>query len=86
MPIRSFVLKTTGVLAAAAMLFPAARAATGMATNVALTITTPGAISYGETVSGYAVVGMADGSALSGMVSFFDGAANLCTIPVTQAT
>jgi hypothetical protein len=86
MPIRSFALKTTGLLAAAAMLFPAARAATGMATNVALTITTPGAISYGETVSGYAVVSTADGSALSGTVSFFDGAANLCTIPVTQAT
>jgi hypothetical protein len=86
MPIRSFTLKTTGLLAAAAMLLPAARAATGMATNVALTITTPGAISYGEVVSGYAVVGTADGSALSGTVSFFDGAANLCTIPVTQAT
>jgi len=85
MPMRSFALKTIALLAAV-MLLPAARAATGIATNVVLTVTTPSTISYGEVVAGYAVVSASDGSTLSGTVSFFDGAANICTIPVTQTT
>jgi len=85
MPMRSFALKTITLLAAV-MLLPAARAATGIATNVVLTVTTPSTISYGEVVAGYAVVSASDGSTLSGTVSFFDGAANICTIPVTQTT
>lgn len=86
MPMRSFALKTIALLAAAAIFLPAALAATGIATNVVLTVTTPSTISYGEVVAGYAVVSASDGSLLSGTVSFFDGAANICTIPVTQTT
>jgi hypothetical protein len=85
MPIRSFALKTA-VLFALAVTFPAAHAATGIATNVVLTITTSSTLSYGEAVAGYAVVSASDGSQLSGTVTFFDGTANICTIPVTQTT
>ena len=86
MPMRSFTLKTIALLAFTAIFLPAALAATGIATNVVLTVTTPSTISYGEVVAGYAVVSASDGSLLSGTVSFFDGATNICTIPVTQTT
>lgn len=65
---------------------PVVHAASGIATNVVLIITTPTTISYGEDVGGYALVSASDGSTLTGMVTFFDGAANICTIPVTQTT
>lgn len=84
MPIRSFALKTAALLALAAT-FPA-YAATGIATNVVLIITTPSTLAYGETVAGYAVVSANDGSQLSGTVTFFDGSVNICAIPVTQTT
>lgn len=85
MPIRSFAIKTAALLALAAT-FPAAHAATSIATNVVLTVTTPNTLSYGETVAGYAEVSASDGSQLSGTVTFFDGTVNICTIPVTQTT
>jgi hypothetical protein len=58
----------------------------GVATTVILTISTPPTISYGEDVGGYALVTSSDGTTLSGTVTFFDGATNICTIPVTQTT
>ncbi len=57
-----------------------------VATTVVLTISTASTISYGEDVGGYALVNSSDGTALSGTVTFYDGATNICTIPVTQTT
>lgn len=59
---------------------------TAVTTSVVLTISTPSTISYGEDVGGYAVVSSSDGTTLSGTVTFYDDATNICTIPVTQAT
>lgn len=55
-------------------------------TTIVLTISTPSPLSYGEDVGGYALVNSSDGSTLSGTVTFYDGATNICTIPVTQTT
>lgn len=57
-----------------------------VATSILLTISTPSTLSYGEDVGGYALVTSSDGTALSGTVSFYDGATQICTIPVTQTT
>jgi len=57
-----------------------------VATTVMLTISTASSISYGEDVGGYALVTSSDATTLSGTVSFYDGATNICTIPVTQTT
>jgi hypothetical protein len=64
----------------------AASQSTAVATSVMLTISNPSTISYGEDVSGYAIVTSSDGTSLSGTVTFYDGAANICAIPVTQTT
>ncbi|HUZ95406.1 MAG TPA: Ig-like domain-containing protein [Edaphobacter sp.] len=55
-----------------------------VATTVMLTISTASSISYGEDVGGYALVTSSDATTLSGTVSFYDDATNICTIPVTQ--
>src|SRR6185437_11644617 len=65
---------------------PVAHGEAGVATTIILTITTPDTISYGQDVGGYATVSSVDGSALTGAVTFYDGATNICTIPVTQTT
>lgn len=57
-----------------------------VATTIVLTISTASTISYGEDVGGYALVTSSDGTSLSGTVTFYDGATNICTIPVTQTT
>jgi len=57
-----------------------------VATTVTLSLSNPSTISYGEDVNGYAVVTSSDGTTLSGTVTFYDGSANICTIPVTQTT
>lgn len=57
-----------------------------IATSVVLTISTASTTSYGEDVGGYALVSSSDGTTLSGTVTFYDGATNICTIPVTQTT
>lgn len=59
---------------------------TAVATTIVLTISTASTISYGEDVGGYALVTSSDGTTLSGTVTFYDGATNICTIPVTQTT
>ncbi|GGG79126.1 Ig-like domain-containing protein [Edaphobacter dinghuensis] len=55
-------------------------------TTIVLTISSASPLSYGEDVGGYALVNSSDGTALSGTVTFYDGATNICTIPVTQTT
>ena len=98
MSIQSSALKMTVLLALAtaplAALPPATAARkdtakphmAGVASTIILTISTPPTISYGEDVGGYALVTSSDGTTLTGTVTFFDGASNICTIPVTQTT
>jgi hypothetical protein len=57
-----------------------------VATTVALTITTPLTIAYGQDVDGYAEVTSSDGSALSGTITFYDGTRNICVIPAAQSS
>lgn len=57
-----------------------------VSTTIVLTISTASSLSYGEDVGGYALVSSSDGTPLSGTVTFYDGATNICTIPVTQTT
>ena len=54
-------------------------------TTVVFTLSTPSTIYFGQVVSGSAWVAASDGSTPTGTISFFDGAANICTIVVTQA-
>ncbi|WP_348268229.1 Ig-like domain-containing protein [Edaphobacter paludis] len=87
MSIRSFARKTAATLTLMAAAVPAlAQQSTAVATSIVLTISTPSTTSFGEDVSGYAVVNSSDGTTLSGTVTFYDGTANICTIPVTQTT
>jgi Big-like domain-containing protein len=88
--IQSFARKTAVLLALTAVPFPGSAQQPAprstVATSVVLTLSNPLTIFYGEEVSGYAVVTSSDGTTLSGTVTFYDGAANICTIPVTQTT
>ncbi len=54
-------------------------------TTVVLTITSPLTITFGQAVNGSAQVTSSDGSLPTGTISFYDGAANICTIPVAPS-
>jgi hypothetical protein len=54
-------------------------------TTVVLTITSPLTITFGQAVNGSAQVTAKDGSLATGTISFYDGAANICTIPVAPS-
>ncbi len=54
-------------------------------TTVVLTITSPLTITFGQTVNGTAQVTASDGSLPTGTISFYDGAMNICTIPVAAS-
>lgn len=87
MSIRSFALKAATILTLMAAAVPTlAQQSTAVATTIVLTISTPSTTSFGEDVDGYAVVNSSDGTTPSGTVTFYDGTANICTIPVTQTT
>src|SRR5262245_25375867 len=51
-------------------------------TTVALTITTPASVFYGQTIDGLAQVTAADGSAVTGTVTFYDGTTSFCTLTI----
>ena len=51
-------------------------------TTVVLTITSPLTITFGQVVNGTAQVTASDGSLPTGTISFYDGAANICTVAV----
>ncbi len=78
------LLSTMAVLLPFAGAMPA-RAAVAISSSVALTITTPGTIYFGQSVDGFANVTTSDGSTPSGTITFFDGVQSICTISVTQA-
>lgn len=52
--------------------------------SVVLTLTTASTMFYGQSVDGYAQVSASDSNVLSGTITFYDGSANICVIPVTQ--
>ncbi|HEX3374861.1 MAG TPA: FG-GAP-like repeat-containing protein [Edaphobacter sp.] len=54
-------------------------------TTVVLTVTSPLTITVGQAVNGSAQVTASDGSLPTGTISFFDGATNICTIPVAPS-
>jgi hypothetical protein len=67
------------------LLLPAAAEAQAkVATMVALSVTTPLTLSYGETIDGVAQVTASDGSTVSGTVTFYDGAKSFCTLALTN--
>jgi len=54
-------------------------------TTVVLTITSPLTTTYGQPVDGTAQVTARDGSTPTGTITFYDGASNICTIPVVPS-
>jgi hypothetical protein len=54
-------------------------------TTVVLTIASPLTITFGQSINGSALVTASDGSLPTGTISFYDGAANICTIPVAPS-
>ena len=57
-------------------------AVTAISSSIVLAITTPSPMFYGQTVDGFAQVNAADNSPVSGTITFYDGAASICVIPV----
>ncbi|QHS52165.1 Ig-like domain-containing protein [Edaphobacter sp. 12200R-103] len=53
-------------------------------TAVALNVTTPLTLSYGETIDGVAQITAVDGSAVTGTVTFYDGTKSFCTLTLTN--
>lgn len=80
---RGLALKLAAALLTSAL--PALAAATTTASSVALTITSPATIYFGQSVDGYANVTTSDGTTPTGSITFYDGAQNICTIPVTPS-
>jgi Bacterial Ig-like domain (group 3)/FG-GAP-like repeat/FG-GAP repeat len=54
-------------------------------TTVVLTISSPLTITFGQSVNGSAQVTSSNGSLPTGTISFYDGATNICTIPVAPS-
>jgi Bacterial Ig-like domain (group 3)/FG-GAP-like repeat/FG-GAP repeat len=54
-------------------------------TTVVLTITSPLTITFGQAVNGSAQVTASDGNLPTGTITFYDGATNICTIPVAPS-
>lgn len=61
-----------------------AMAVTKVPSTVALEVTTPLTVFYGEAIDGLAQVTASDGSAVTGTVTFYDGGASFCTLTLTN--
>lgn len=59
-----------------------AQTVTKVAVTVALTITTPTSVFYGQAIDGLALVTATDGSAVTGTVTFYDGTTGFCTLTI----
>jgi hypothetical protein len=53
-------------------------------TTVALNVTTPSTLAYGEAIDGVAQVTANDGSEVTGTVTFYDGTKSFCTLALTN--
>ena len=49
---------------------------------VVLTIASPTTMYYGESVDGSAEVSSSDGTAPAGIITFYDGAVNICSLQI----
>lgn len=83
MSCRGLVLKLAAALLATAL--PCLAAAPPVASSVVLTITSPATIYFGQSVDGYANVTASDSTTPTGSITFYDGAQNICTIPVAPS-
>jgi len=61
-----------------------AQTVTQVQSTVALQITTPLTVFYGEAIDGLAQVTANDGSAVTGMVTFYDGTTGFCTLTLAN--
>jgi hypothetical protein len=80
MPIRKLAVTITTLF----LLSTAAWAVTKVPATVALEVTTPLTVSYGEAIDGTAQVTASDGSSVTGTVTFYDGTTSFCTLPLTN--
>ena len=87
----SLVRAGTGQLASAPVIAPTAPALTATAQStsktpsaVALTITTPSSVIYGQAIDGLAQVNASDGSTVTGTVTFYDGTTSFCTLALAD--
>lgn len=76
--------KLLWTMAALILLADSGNAQMKVATTVALDVTTPLTLAYGETVDGVAQVTASDGSTVTGTVTFYDGAKSFCTLALTN--
>lgn len=80
MSIRKLVLKISTLL----LFSLPAGAITKVASTVALQVTTPLTVFWGEDIDGLAQVTASDGSAVTGTVTFYDGKTAFCTLTLTD--
>lgn len=83
MSIRAIITAILKV-SAALLITAAALASTQVPTTVALQVSTPTTVFYGDSISGVAQVTASDGSNVTGNVIFFDGSTSFCTLPLTD--
>jgi hypothetical protein len=76
--------KLLWTMAALILLADSGNAQMKVATTVALNVTTPLTLAYGETVDGVAQVTASDGSTVTGTVTFYDETKSFCTLALTN--
>jgi hypothetical protein len=80
MPMHRFVW-----IMAALLLFPVfAPGQAKVPSTVALEVTTPLTVFYGEAIDGLAQVTAIDGTAVTGTVTFYDGTKSFCTLTLSN--
>lgn len=80
MPIRKLAVTMMTLL----LLSTAAGAVTKVPTTVALEVTTPLTVFYGEAIDGLAQVTASDGTTVTGNVTFYDGTTSFCTLTLAN--
>jgi hypothetical protein len=81
----------TGQLASAPVISPSVPALTATAQStakvpsaVALTISTPSSVFYGQAIDGLAQVTASDGTTVTGTITFYDGTTSFCTLALAD--
>jgi hypothetical protein len=78
-------IRTLAVTITTFLLLPvAAGAVAKVPTTVALSVTTPLSVFYGESIDGMAQVTASDGTTATGSVTFYDGAASFCVLALVN--
>lgn len=76
MPMRERIYRVAALL----LVSSSAGAATKVASTVALEVTTPLTVTYGEMIDGLAQVTASDGTVVTGSVTFYDGTRSFCVL------